>query len=451
MRGLTVASIYLLSSSSRVTLAASSDDKAVLPSQIRVSATADETAMLASWATPNTTLASYVPTCMWGSQPGVYPFKATGSSDNYTAWGIRSPSLHMVTMTGLKPGRQTYYYICGDEEAGFSDEHDFQTAPTDGTISFIFWADMGIAAPQGPPAPGPVSTATTAALMAQSHAVDMLIFGGDIGYADRRQGINNGTIADGIMDDMYNEIQGATAYVPTVYSVGNHELQLGDNSAPTPCLANGSECRGLAYVKRVARTMPTAGSGSPFWFSFNYGPVHLLSFSTEHPYSKGSPQWQWIQRDLESVDRAATPWTIAFAHRPMYCSNTYSCALDGPLMSAAFEEMWNNRSTFVDAYFAGHAHCYERMLPLFNGTLVSKSYANMTTPLYMLAGSPGCMEGSTPWQPGPPPQWSAYRACEDVAYGFARVSIANATAMRVDFVNSADGSVLDGAWITKAH
>lgn len=34
----------------------------------------------------------------------------------------------------------------------------------------------------------------------------------------------------------------------------------------------------LAYRMRVAPTMPTAqsGSASPFWYSFNYGPVHFM-------------------------------------------------------------------------------------------------------------------------------------------------------------------------------
>lgn len=138
--------------------------------------------------------------------------------------------------------------------------------------------------------------------------------------------INNGTIADGILNDFYNEVQGTSAFVPMMYVVGNHELQLGDGQAGTHCLANGSECRGLAFTKRVSRTMPTTGgSGSPFWYSFNYGPVHFLAFSTEHAYARGSPQWQWVLSDLQSVDRAATPWVVAYAHRPMICSNTCAC------------------------------------------------------------------------------------------------------------------------------
>ena len=92
----------------------------------------------------------------------------------------------------------------------------------------------------------------------------------------------------------------------------------------------------------------------------------------------------------------------------------------------------------------------ERMFPVRNRTLVSTSYEGMTTPLHMLVGSPGCIEGSTPWLPGPPPAWSAYRACEDVSFGFATVTVPNATHLGVELVSSATGAVLDSVWVSKA-
>jgi hypothetical protein len=53
----------------------------------------------------------------------------------------------------------------------------------------------------------------------------------------------------------------------------------------------------------------------------------VLSFSTEHNYSKGSEQWAWIEEDLKSVDRTITPWLLVQGHRPIYCSTAdeYDC------------------------------------------------------------------------------------------------------------------------------
>ena len=90
------------------------------------------------------------------------------------------------------------------------------------------------------------------------------------------------------------------------------------------------------------------------------------------------------------------------------------------------------------------------MYQVRNATLVSTSYRGMSTPLHVLAGSPGCEEASTAWDPGPAPPWSGYRACEDVAFGFVKADIHNSTAMDVSFINSADGSVLDAITLTKA-
>lgn len=47
-------------------------------------------------------------------------------------------------------------------------------------------------------------------------------------------------------------------------------------------------------------------------FSFDYGPVHIVSASTEHDYSVNSAQIQWIQKDLETANanRANVPWIV---------------------------------------------------------------------------------------------------------------------------------------------
>lgn len=45
-----------------------------------------------------------------------------------------------------------------------------------------------------------------------------------------------------------------------------------------------------------------------------YGPVHFTLMSTEHNFSVGSDQYEWIVKDLASVDRSRTPWLIVGAH-----------------------------------------------------------------------------------------------------------------------------------------
>ena len=48
--------------------------------------------------------------------------------------------------------------------------------------------------------------------------------------------------------------------------------------------------------------------------------VHFVMMSTEHDFRPGSRQYQWLEKDLKSVDRSKTPWVIVGGHRAMYTS-----------------------------------------------------------------------------------------------------------------------------------
>jgi hypothetical protein len=72
----------------------------------------------------------------------------------------------------------------------------------------------------------------------------------------------------------------------------------------------------------IRRTGPSSSGGhGNLWFSFNVGPIHFASVSSEHNYSIGSPQALWLDADLAAVDRAVTPWIILSLHRPVYSAD----------------------------------------------------------------------------------------------------------------------------------
>lgn len=96
-------------------------------------------------------------------------------------------------------------------------------------------------------------------------------------------------------------------------------------SAVCPCTTDGT----VSYL-RWARTLfawmnlpltnscvaPATGNWI-YWYSFNYGGIHVVQMSTEHDFTRGSEQFEWLARDLASVDRSVTPWIILTAHRMM--------------------------------------------------------------------------------------------------------------------------------------
>ena len=81
------------------------------------------------------------------------------------------------------------------------------------------------------------------------------------------------------------------------------------------------------YVKRLGRHMPGGSDHNGVFYSFNYGPAHIIALSSEAYFWQlweTEGQFAWLKEDLNSVDRDVTPWIITMAHRPMYCSNADS-------------------------------------------------------------------------------------------------------------------------------
>jgi len=416
--------------------------------QLRLAFTRDPNVVVVHWTSSNATDAPpYAPAAQWGTSADALGNAAVNcTTDSYVAWTIRSPQLHFCLLAGLPGGAQAeVFYRVGDgSPSGWGAVRRFRTAlaPGDATpFAFAVTGDMGIE----------YSAATMAQVAAAAAERDLRFFtlhNGDLAYADNRQSLFNGTIADGVVNEFYELISDAyAAEVPTLFGLGNHEMQLGD--IPT-CINGTLQCRGLAYLKRVAPTLPA--SPSPFFYSFDHGLAHFVSISFESGWGAGSPQIEWLAADLAAVNRVVTPWTVLFVHRPFYCSNSYSCNLTAPFVELYEPLLYDAASgaVRVDLVLTSHVHCYERMTQVKNGVAVANgSYDGMQTPLYLLQGSAGCLEGSTPWTPAKP-DWSAVRMCESVAFGFSTVEVLNATHLRTAFVNAKDGSALDEAVISKA-
>ena len=80
------------------------------------------------------------------------------------------------------------------------------------------------------------------------------------------------------------------------------------------------------------------------YYSFNYGNVHVISYTFEEDWGvapdlwEGGEQYQWLQNDLQSVNRQTQPWIIMFAHRPVYCSTNDGnrCSSQASSVSSSF-------------------------------------------------------------------------------------------------------------------
>ncbi|KAE8330366.1 Metallo-dependent phosphatase-like protein [Aspergillus sergii] len=248
-----------------------------------------------------------------------------------------------------------------------------------------------------------------------------------------------------------------------------------------------------AFQHRFRMPGSESGGVTNFWYSFDYGLAHFVSMDGETDYAN-SPEWsfaedltgdetfptesetfvtdsgpfgaidgsvkdtkayeqyKWLKKDLSSVDRTKTPWVIVMSHRPMY-SSAYSSYQKN--IREAFEALFLQYG--VDAYLSGHIHWYERLWPLgANGTIDTASVLNKNTyrvnpgksMTHIVNGMAGNIESHS--------EFSAGQGLTNITavlntkeYGFSKLTVANATALKWEYVKGSDGSAGDTLWLVK--
>ncbi|KAI1288680.1 acid phosphatase [Xylaria venustula] len=229
------------------------------------------------------------------------------------------------------------------------------------------------------------------------------------------------------------------------------------------------------------------GGRGNFWYSFDYGLAHFISFNgeTDYAYSpewpfirdnKGKPgvpiesdtyptdsgpfgyitnnEWSnnaayeqinWIKADLAKVDRKKTPWVFAMSHRPMYSTEVSSYET---YMRNAFEEIFIEGG--VDAYIAGHIHWYERLWPISPGQIIDKSsvvgnntyYTNPGKSMtHLINGAAGNIESHSTLNGAPIS--NVTNVLDYLHYGYGQLNVINSTAVKWSYIHGEDGTVLD--------
>lgn len=389
--------------------------------------------MVVTWVTQNKT-ASVVEYGVMGGKR--FEFTAKGEATVFQDGGSekRTMFMHTVILKGLKPA-VSYVYHCGSD-SGWSDLFYFR-AMQEGvhwSPRFALFGDMGNENPQ-----------SLARLQkdTQVNMYDAILHIGDFAY-DMNE--DNARIGDEFM----RQVESIAAYVPYMTCPGNHENAYNFSNY------------------RYRFSMP--GNTESLWYSWNIGPVHVISFSTEvYFYTEYGMdllfrQYQWLQKDLEEAsrpeNRAQRPWIITMGHRPMYCSNRDGddCTLfnskvrtgfkDNSTVAPGLEDLFYSHG--VDLMVWAHEHSYERLWPMYNYTIYNGSrhepYTNPKAPVHIITGSAGCRERTDPFDPHYRP-WSAYRSSD---YGYARMQVFNSSHLYLEQVSDDQyGKTIDSMWLIK--
>jgi len=296
----------------------------------------------------------------------------------------------------------------------WSKVYNFKSAPVLGTPGAVF----GIIGDVGS---DPNSQLTIQGLLnlRNREGIDMVLHAGDLSYA-------NLYFPGGPIWDYYGEImEPLIAYTPYNPSVGNHENILIDDFT-------------AFQIRYGTSILEKNSNGGDFYWSFDWGNVHVVMLSSETDYSTTSPQYKWVGMDLAKVDRTVTPWVIALWHRPWYCSNS-DHAGEAEDMRLSIEPVLNQYK--VDIVFNGHVHAYERVTEMYNW-VITPGKIN-----YMVVGDGGTPEGlATDWNTQP--TWSLYRAAQ---WGYGALQVVNSTNAFWRMFSDTDGSLMDSAWIYKPY
>eukprot|EP00042_Codosiga_hollandica_P031311 m.189441 g.189441 ORF g.189441 m.189441 type:complete len:738 (-) comp53605_c0_seq1:112-2325(-) len=412
------------------------------PKQGHISLTSNDDEMLVSYTTGTTT----TPSVRFGLTADGLDIVVYGNSTTYAASDMcdspanttsqdmyRNPGyMHSVLLTGLSYGLQ-YFYQFGNDDDGWSATYSFQSKPDPSTrnVNFLAYADMGTGT-----SPGAATTAELVANDVASGQFDFLLHFGDISYA-RGQGW--------IWEAFYRYIEPIATQVPYMMSIGNHEYdhehggQHDPSGAPGegfhPWWGNmGSDSSGECAVPMYHRVHSPQNGNDIFWYSFNYGPVHVIQMSTEHDWMQGSEQYLWIENDLQNVNRTETPWVILTGHRMMYTTQLAERAdyIVSVHLRAQMDDLLYKYQ--VNAMLVGHQHSYERSCQVYQ----SQCRSDGTGTVHIIVGTAGAGLETGGFSPALG-DWSLVQLEQ---WGYNRIFATEST-LTIQFVENMSNTIFD--------
>mmetsp|Transcript_35730 Transcript_35730/g.75820 ORF Transcript_35730/g.75820 Transcript_35730/m.75820 type:complete len:567 (-) Transcript_35730:75-1775(-) len=264
-------------------------------------------------------------------------------------------------------------YKVGSEHAGWTEEATIQPRPTpESTVSILAFGDLGQADADDsmestfggsfPTGELPSLNTTRGLKKELMDGPQVVIHNGDLAYALGYASI---------WDQFFAQVEPVASRVPWMVTVGNHERDWEGSGSSVGTKDSGGEC-GVPSQTKFRMPWDTARQPNDRpWYSFDFGPVHFLMMSTEHPLN--GTQGVFMEHDLSSVDRSKTPWVVAVGHRPMYIDSGFNPddrSHDSDYGFAAYyqgqvEAIFLKHG--VDAVLGAHHHSYQRSCKLKAG------------------------------------------------------------------------------------
>lgn len=341
---------------------------------------------------------------------------------NYT-----SGRIHRVRAANLVPNQVYTYRIFGDP-AGVNRTFRTLPGPSDPRYPLVFGVigDIGQT----------TDSLETRQQLELEEDMRLILHAGDLSYADTDSARWDSYFL--MMEPLLSRMQWMV--VP-----GNHEIEsdyvTGINFVPyenrvvmpavqPPIMAPSPHQVGCMWVpSNFGPPWPTDCTPSKFlgtydygnaFYAFSAGPVRVISLNCYTSSAPGSPQYNWLTAELESLAdrRDQTPWLVVMLHCPFYNSNVKHVGEFQTIWMRdvnGLEELFHKHH--VSLIIAGHVHAYERTFPVFQNSTTPSG------PTYLVIGDGGNREGHASEYQTPQPSWSAFR--NGTAYGHGRLTLVN--------------------------
>lgn len=396
-------------------------------------------------------------------------------SSSRTGTYYQSDFIYHVELPNLEAGRTQYWYRVEVEEAGPSTNVrtarylretidpvvvvastptlTFQTPPSRGTpTTLAFLGDLGQTGN---------STKTMNYILRATnpffhlYPVSMIMIVGDMSYADGDP--HRWTSWLDLMEPLFRS-------TPVEVAAGNHEVECDnitlDIFIPYENFFHNANQLGKAETKPIDRnylaTLWNKDCATPSQFeghynfgnafyAFQHGLVQMIVLSSYSETNVGSPQYQFLERELASVDRRLTPWLIVTFHCPFYTTFAgHDHEIQSRKMRDAMEPLFVMYG--VNLVFSGHDHAYLRTRPMAYGK------SDEDGPIYFIVGAGGNREGhSHAYLNDEPEEWVAVR--DRFEYGYGNLFVPNATHAQFKWVRDGTTNVgaHDDVWLTNNH
>jgi len=91
------------------------------------------------------------------------------------------------------------------------------------------------------------------------------------------------------------------------------------------------------------------------WFAFTYGNVRFIGLDTNVSFYPDSPQYRWLEEELNSDAYQQATWHVVYFHHPPFTASVYR---DDPEVIQYLVPLFETGQ--IDLVFSGHSHAYER-------------------------------------------------------------------------------------------